>query len=226
MRRWVDLPPDMEARLRAGHAEAGTAVLVSGHVGGWELLLGLPSLFDGLPSIAFLAEPMEFGGLNRFLERVRGSGGGTSVYREGGARAMYRHVEAGGAAALLVDRNVRGSQGGIWSPFLGLRASTTPLPARLALRANVHLLPVLCLPAEGGRYRIWLGPNVNRDLSHEDPEAAVQELTDRVNRILEREIRARPEIWNWTLKRFKSRPTRERGPYPTYSRWDDGSAWT
>jgi lauroyl/myristoyl acyltransferase len=33
-------------------------------------------------------------------------------------------------------------------------------------------------------------------------------------------IRAHPTCWNWTLKRFKSRPDRELGPYPPYSLWD------
>ena len=32
--------------------------------------------------------------------------------------------------------------------------------------------------------------------------------------------RSRPELWNWTLKRFKSRPQVELGDYPAYSLHD------
>jgi lauroyl/myristoyl acyltransferase len=79
---------------------------------------------------------------------------------------------------------------------------------------------VLCLPAEGGRYRIWVGPNLAEGLAEADEATCVREVATRANRVLEEVIRARPAAWNWTLKRFKSRPTRELGPYPAYSRWD------
>lgn len=121
---------------------------------------------------------------------------------------------------MLADRNVRGSEGGIWAPFLGLQARTTPLPGWLAVRNEVPVVPVLSLPQADGRYRLWVGPDVAEGVDTSDRDAAILEITTRVNRVLEAAIRAHPEIWNWTLKRFKSRPERELGPYPAYSRWN------
>lgn len=45
-------------------------------------------------------------------------------------------------------------------------------------------------------------------------------ITTRLNRVVEEVIRERPEIWNLTLKRFKSRPTEALNNYPAYSRWE------
>ena len=40
-RRWVDVPDEVIERLREYHVRSGSGVVVSGHVGSWELLLGL-----------------------------------------------------------------------------------------------------------------------------------------------------------------------------------------
>jgi lauroyl/myristoyl acyltransferase len=64
---------------------------------------------------------------------------------------------------------------------------------------------------------------VSPDLSGErtdDEEADVLAATGRVNDVLSRVIRERPEAWAWMLKRWKSRPTPELGPYPAYSLYD------
>ncbi len=218
--RWVDVPPEVEERLRATAAASNGFVIVSGHIGNWELLLGLPTVFEGFPEMVFLTEGITAVALDRLLAHLRGSGGGVSALRHGGARTLNSHVRRGGVAALLADRNVRSSEGGVWAPFLGLQASTTPLPAWLAVRNGVHLLPILCLPQADGRYRIWVGPNLAEGVDTTDRDAAILEITTRISRVLESAIRAQPEIWNWTLKRFKSRPDRELGPYPPYSLWN------
>jgi KDO2-lipid IV(A) lauroyltransferase len=168
----------------------------------------------------FLFEPNNTPGLDAFLDWLRGSSSGASASRKGGALALSHHVKRGGIAGLLVDRNTRRRLGGIWAPFFGLDACTTPLPAQLARRHGVPIVPLFCLPVGGGRYRIELGPQVDADL-HDGPfDEDVLELTRRINVLVEERIRRQPEAWNWTLKRFKSRPTRERGRYPPYSLFD------
>ncbi len=140
--------------------------------------------------------------------------------RQGGARALNSHVRRGGFAGLVVDRNARRERGGIWAPFCGLEARTTPLPALMARRNDVPIAPVFALPLPDGRYRIHLGPEVSLDVRTHDQKADVLEITTRINRLVEAMIREHPEAWNWTQKRFKSRPTQEQGAYPAYSFWD------
>ncbi|MFV1958635.1 MAG: lysophospholipid acyltransferase family protein [Planctomycetota bacterium] len=221
-RRWVEVPPGVEDALRAGGRTAGGAVVVSGHLGNWEILLGMAGVFRDLMSTTFLVETSVHPAVDRFLAYLRGTGGGASAPRKGGALALSRHVRRGGIAALLFDRNVRRNQGGIWAPLFGLQTRTTPLPALLARKNDVPIAPVFCLPRPDGRYEIALGPEVSMDVRTGDLRADVREITTRLNGLLEDVIREHPHAWNWTLKRFKSRPTREQGAYPPYSLFDPG----
>jgi KDO2-lipid IV(A) lauroyltransferase len=219
--RWVEVPPGMrEALLESSRGARIGGVIVSGHLGNWELLLGANALFPGLPRIRYLAEDIAHPVFDRFLNGLRGSGGSDPARRKGGARSMQQHVAAGGAAGLLADRNVVRRLGGIWAPFLGLPARTTPLPAWLALRNDCHVRLITCLPGPDGRATLDVGPNLAEVPRTGDPERDIAAITGRVNAALEAVIRRHPEAWNWTLKRFKSRPERELGPYPPYSLWD------
>jgi KDO2-lipid IV(A) lauroyltransferase len=218
-RRWVDVP-DVREAWQTRLIEAKGGVLVSGHIGNWELMLGLRVMFPDMPPTAFLAEAIPHSALNRILKGLRSHGDLIGAFRKGGARAVISNVAAGGTAALLVDRNVRGAHGGVYAPFMGLPARTTPLPAWISLRYGVPLFPMLCLPTEAGRYRLWLGPNLAEDLPEGTEQEQVLELLTRMNAVFEDVIRARPELWNWTLKRWKSRPSQELDGYPAYSLWD------
>ncbi len=219
-RAWVEMvdkesarPHDYEAVRTRG------AVFVSGHIGNWELLLGLRLLFLDYPPTVFLAEEIEHDALNRLLKKLRSHGDIISVFRKGGARAVMRIVGEGGIAGLLVDRNVRRTHGGIYVPFMGLPARTSPLPAVLALRYGAPVYPVFLVPHEG-RYRIWFGPDLSEDLPHGTRDEQTRALMTRINEALEAVIRKDPTLWNWTLKRWKSRPHEAREGYPAYSEYD------
>lgn len=219
-RAWVSMG---DAEQRRAHdferVRARGAVFVSGHIGNWELLLGLRLLFPHYPPSVFLAEEIEHDALNRLLKKLRSHGDLISVFRKGGARAVIRIVGEGGSAGLLVDRNVRRQHGGVYAPFMGLDARTSPLPALLALRHDVPVFPVFLVPS-GTRYRIWFGPDLTEDLPPGPRDAQIHALLTRINQALEEVIRDEPRLWNWTLKRFKSRPHETQGDYPPYSEFD------
>ena len=216
---WVDAP-DMRTAPQAQLIRERGAVLVSAHIGNWELLLGLRILFHDFPPSVFLAEEIPHAALNRVLKKLRSHGDLKSALRKGGARAVIGVVAAGGSAGLLVDRNVRRQLGGIYAPFFGLQARTTPLPAWLALRYETPLYPMFLFPKEDGRYRLWIGPNLMEGVSGDDHHARMDCVLTRINAVLEDVIRAQPELWNWKLKRWKSRPTVALEGYPPYSIWD------
>lgn len=217
--RWADVP-DIESHPYTKQVRERGAVLVSGHIGNWELLLGLRVRFPDLPPTVFVAETVPNNVINRLMTGLRAHGDVIGAMRKGGATLVTRTVQEGGIAAVLVDRNVRGRYGGIFAPFLGLPARTTPLPAWLALRNRVPLHPLLLLPTQGGRYRLWLGPDLTPGLAPGTMDEQMRELTTRINHVMGSVILAWPELWNWTLARWKSRPTAEQGRYPRYSSHD------
>lgn len=218
--RWVDLPEDLRTAELTQELRKRGGVLVSAHIGNYELLLGLRVLFQDFPPTVFLAEMIPHGAINDVLKRLRSHGDIVSAFRKGGARAVISAVAQGGTGAILMDRNVRRNIGGIYAPFMGLEARTSPLAAYIALRHKVPVYPLFCLPIENGRYKLWIGPDLAADLTTTDPFDQRREILTRINAVFEEIIRARPELWNWTLKRWKSRPTEELGDYPPYSLWD------
>ncbi len=220
-RKWVDTTEVEQTKVDAMQdLWARGGVVVSGHIGNWEMLLGLRVLFRDFPPTIFLAEEIPDAAVNEILSRLRSHGDLISALRKGGARTVISVVAAGGNAGILVDRNVRRQQGGVYAPFFGLEARTTPLPAWLALRYDVPVYPMFCLPQDDGRYHLWMGPDLAAGLTEQDDRERMRELLTRVNGVLEDIIRARPELWTWTLKRFKGRPHQELGGYPPYSEWD------
>jgi KDO2-lipid IV(A) lauroyltransferase len=219
-RRWVDVPPEVERTIGAALQQVKGAIVVSGHFGNWEMLLGLASIFPQAAPVRFLVESTFSPAVDRFLAYLRGTMGGTSEQRSGGARALSSHLRRGGLVGLVVDRNARRSSGGIWAPFCGIDARSTPLPALMARRNDAPIAPIFCLPKEDGRYEIRLLPEPSMDVRSDDPQADILEITTRLNAIVEAMIREQPRAWNWVLKRYKSRPTEELGAYPAYSEVD------
>ena len=217
-RRWVDLTPEDEARFLEATSRR-PSVIVSGHFGNWELLLASRSGVPGVLPLAYLAESTGIVAVDETLDRLRDRGGGAAALRRGGALALRRALADGKSVALLVDRNVRGHHGGRYVPFLGLPARTTPLPAMLARRYGVPLHVILCAPAGEASWRLWASPDLSGPPS-DDERADAAAATERVNAVLSRVIRERPDAWLWTIKRWKSRPTKDLGPYPAYSLFD------
>jgi lauroyl/myristoyl acyltransferase len=217
--RFVRVDPDDLARYRA-YAESGRqVVLVSAHFAAWELLaLGRPA-FDFAPAAAYLVESSGSREVDLVLERLRDAGGGSSALRKRGAMALRQAMAQGKSAGLLMDRNLWGGLGGVYAPFLGLEARTTPLGAVLARRFSAALSVILLLPEGPLRWRLWIGPDVMPAPSA-DPEADVRSALARANAMLSEVILRHPGLWLWMLKRFKARPTAERGRYPPYSQHD------
>jgi KDO2-lipid IV(A) lauroyltransferase len=215
--RWLYISDDAHTETSLARVQGG-GIMVSGHVGNWELLLTAP-LLTPLPDVVFVAEEIPNPAANEVIERLRRYGGIDAALRKGGMIKIMRSLKEGKLIGILADRNVRGRHGGIYVPFLGLPARTTRAPAWLALRTGKPLVVVFCFP-EGDRYRFWVGPDLSEDLPEGTLDERVEHLTERVNHVIGAVVRAAPETWNWALKRFKSRPTEELGPYPPYSRYE------
>jgi KDO2-lipid IV(A) lauroyltransferase len=217
--RWVRVAPEDEARLVRAAREIRTGVLVSGHIGNWELLLAARTGLPWSPPVHYFAETTGFPRVDAALDELRDRGSGSGALRKGGAMALRRALDQGKCVGILADRNVREWHGGIFVPFLGLEARTTPLPVVLARRYGVPLSVSLVLPEGRSRWRLWMSPNLMDEATGDD-EADTRRVLTRVNDVLGEAIRRQPEAWFWAIKRWKSRPGPERGRYPEYSVFD------
>jgi KDO2-lipid IV(A) lauroyltransferase len=215
----VRIAPEDDATLSAFLQVHPRVVIVSGHFGDWELLVAARRGVTWAPDTAYLTESSGWVRVDALLDRLRDRGAGGSARRKHGSMALKKALEDGRSVSLLVDRNVRGTHGGRYVPFLGIPARTTPLAAVLARRCGVPLVMILLVPEGRARWRLWASPVLSGPET-DDAEADAAATMGRVNDVLSRVIREKPEAWAWMIKRWKSRPTPELGPYPAYSIYD------
>jgi KDO2-lipid IV(A) lauroyltransferase len=191
-----------EEYLRAALAAGKGAIFVTGHLGPWEMF-GLLARHRGV-SWTSVYRPVRNPYIDRSMRRYRTAHGQRLVPKHGAAPALLRVLRGGGYIALLVDQHAKDE--GLWTPFFGRPASTTPAPALLALRTGAPIVTgYACrLP---GLYRFEVlcdEPLFVRPTG--DRSADVRNATIEVNRRLEGYIRRFPDQWLWMHRRWRTPP--------------------
>jgi len=188
----------------------GRGVLfVTGHYGNWELAAIAHGFVSGRP-LAVIARPLDNPRLERRLAALRAVSGNTVIPKRNASRAIVKVLREGGDIGILIDQDARKS--GVFVPFFGLPASTTPIVASLALRTGAAILPAFCEPLAGGGHLVTYAPEIEYEPTGE-PERDIVALTARCTEALERRIRTCPEMWLWAHRRWKTRP----GANPGYT---------
>jgi len=183
-------------------------IAVSGHIGVWELCSHVWSLL-GYP-ITVVARPLSSAPLDSFVRDLRLSGGQRVIAQRKALWPLKKALDRGETVGLLVDEDA--GESGVFAPFLGTDAATTPAPAILHLVTGAPLAVVACHRTGSAHYRLGLW-RVIRHAPTGDREADLQAITIAMNEALSEAILAQPAQWMWGSRRFQTRPTGERpGP--------------
>lgn len=188
--------------MKAAMERGKGAIVVSGHLGNWEIMAAAGMGIGVYPVSVYRAldNPL----LDAWIRSLRGVDGADVVEKHGAVRGLLKALRKGRLVAILVDQDARGH--GVFAPFFGAPASTIPTPAELALRTGAAIIPGFALrTGPGFRYRTWFEPalEVREDADH---DAEVLRITTELNRRLEAAIRQAPEQWLWLHRRWKTRP--------------------
>jgi KDO2-lipid IV(A) lauroyltransferase len=187
--------------IRGAYAKGKGVLLFSGHYGHWELT-ALMQGFLGLP-LALVTRPLDNPWLEELLARLRGLSGNRVIHKRHAVREILRAVRRGEGVAIVLDQDARAN--GIFVPFMGSPACTTPTLALVALRTGAAVVPTYSLPRADGSYTVVYEPEVEV-VSTGDFEADVHRLTAECTAHIERWVRERPEPWLWMHRRWKTRP--------------------
>jgi KDO2-lipid IV(A) lauroyltransferase len=106
---------------------------------------------------------------------------------------MIRRLKAGGALALLADRDVTGK--GVTVEFFGEETTVPAGPVALAELTNSVVLPVVAYFKDEGGYTIEVGDPIETPDTGTRSER-VQIGSQRVADALEAQIRKRPSQWH------------------------------
>ncbi len=198
---------DMEGfeEFRAAVEEGNGAIVVSGHLGNWEIA-GASAAARGVP-MDVIAHRQKNPLFDRYLVETRGRLGLTVIVKNDAFRLARLSLSEGRVAAFVSDQNIR--RRGVFVDFFGSAAATPKGPALFALRsgAPVFLGTAVRLPGWPSRYKVRAERvPVRRDVPVDE---AIVELTQRYTSLLERRIREAPEQYFWQHRRWKTRPSAE-----------------
>jgi KDO2-lipid IV(A) lauroyltransferase len=201
VRRRVRFLGDWDA-LRADAARGRGGLVVTGHLGSWEL--GAIALRHQGVRVHVVARPLDHPLLEAFVTRRRG-GAAAVLPKVGGLRGVLARLAEGAWVALLADQNA--GRHGLFVPFFGLAASTFPTAAVLAVRRGVPVYLGVCLRRPGAepRFDVHL-ERLSPPPSGASASARVRGMLVGLNASLERWIRRAPEQYNWAHRRWKTRP--------------------
>lgn len=177
-------------------------ILLSLHLGNFELLLKRIAL--ARIQMLVIAKPLRNPWLHRALNRFRESSGARVLNRDGAAFTMLRALRRGGTVGLLGDHYVS-PRHGIYSPFFGVRVSSSPGAALLAIRSGAAICPCYAVRVAPDRHVVRILPALELALTG-DRRQDVAEVTRRCNALLEGLIRHHPDQWIWAHRRFHRSP--------------------
>jgi KDO2-lipid IV(A) lauroyltransferase len=188
----------VEAALAAGRG----ALLVTAHIGNWELHGMAHGWLFG--PIGVVARPLDNPALDARLCDVRRRPGNTVIYKKRALPQVLRLLRENRGVAFLIDQNVQAGDG-VFVDFFGRPAATTTVAAALALKTGCALIPTHTELGDDGRYALVYEPPLAAP-STGDRAADVRRLTQRLTGVIEGWVRRRPEQWLWLHRRWKTQP--------------------
>src|SRR5436190_4788433 len=171
-------------------------VLFLSHIGSWEFCTRLFPHFSHGQRTATVYQRIRNPHIDRHVREARSQFGLEVFERSEGFGKAIELLRSGGGIGILMDQHA--GDGGLWTPFFGRLASTTPLPALLAQRTHAKLIGFAVHTEGFARWRAVAERPI------ENSGESIESLTARGNDILEKQVRRAPEDWFWVHNRWKT----------------------
>ncbi|MGR3321752.1 MAG: lysophospholipid acyltransferase family protein [Pseudooceanicola sp.] len=189
----LDLEGPGVAELEAGMKAGRPMVLVSGHIGNYMVFRAL--MAERYGGLGGLYRPLSNAPFNRhYVAAMESTAKPLFPRSRRGLAEMVKYLRDGHAVAILHDQHM---DDGAPLTFFGKVAKTALSPAEMALKYDALLIPVYTIrQPDGLSFRITVEAPV--------PRGAAEEMMQQVNDSLEVQVRAHPEQWLWTHRRWRA----------------------
>jgi len=171
-------------------------VLILSHLGTWEVFAQLMPKFVGFVRNASVYQGLGNRFIDKHVRRTRSQTGLELFDRHDGFEPVIDLLRSGGGVGVLSDQHA--GDHGVWTPFFGRLASTSPLPALLAKRTRAALIAAGVYTTGRGRWRMVFTERFDQT------GASIAVLTSKINQVIEQQIRRAPEDWLWVHNRWKT----------------------
>ena len=169
-------------------------IFVSGHFSNFELMS--MEITRKNIKLATIYRPLNNYFLNPFMEYLRRKYICKNQIKKGinGVREAIDYIKKGYSIALMIDQRV--SEGEKIN-FFNKEALTTTLPAQLAIKYQLPIIPVFIDRYENSNFLIKFYNPINPSGANKST------LTEKLNIVLEEMIKKNPYRWIWTHNRWK-----------------------
>ena len=172
------------------------AVFISGHFNNFELM-AMEIEKTGI-DLATIYRPLNNIFLNKTMEKIRKENICKNQIKKGraGSREIIKNVIKGKSIALMIDQRVREGEK---VKFFNNLASTTTIPAQLVKKYNCELVPIYIERKNSNYFKIYISKPINISKTK-----SILEITEFLNKVLEKMILKNIDQWIWTHDRWKS----------------------
>jgi KDO2-lipid IV(A) lauroyltransferase len=194
----------------AAKARGKGVLVVTGHLGAWELSSFYHSLM-GYP-MGMVIRRLDNRRLDDYVNGIRCLHGNQVIHKDDFGRGLLLAMHAGQTVGILMDTNMTPPQGS-FVKFFSMDACTATGLAHVARKTGAAVLPGFMLwePAER-KYVLHFGPRI--DIPHTaNPAADILVATQLCTDAIESWIRRYPDQWLWIHRRWKTRPPGVPGLY-------------
>ena len=170
-------------------------VFISGHLSNFELM-AMQIEKTGI-KLAAIYRPLNNVFLNKIMERIRKKYICKFQIKKGigGMKKLITLKKDCFSTALMIDQRV--SQG-IKSNFFNQEALTTTIPAQLVKKFKIPIVPIFIERVDDINFKLVVKKPINFETTK-----STQEITNELNKILEKMILYKPEQWIWSHNRWK-----------------------
>lgn len=151
--------------------------------------------------------------LTRFFRMLRTSTGNEALTQERAMVRLFKFLKGGGKCGVLTDLSLDPKEGAVIIDMFGLKTAVTPFVGAMIRRVPSAVIASEAFPLPDGRWRM---------LYHEPmyfpSTASLHEVAQKCWDFLEPSVRKHPELWLWSYKCWRFRPSEENGGrYPFYA---------
>ena len=170
-------------------------VFVSGHFDNFELM-AMHIERSGV-DLAAIYRPLNNNFLNPLMENIRKKYICHKQIKKGvsGTKEILKHFKSGTSVALMIDQRVTQ---GIKSLLFGSEAFTTTIPAQFVKKFNCKIVPIYIERKNNENFKL----EIMEPMSF-DNDQSIENITLKLNQLLEKMIIRNPYQWIWSHNRWK-----------------------
>ena len=170
-------------------------VFISGHLANFELM-AMYLEKTGI-KLCTIYRPLNNVFLNMIMENIRFKYICKNQIKKGigGLKKLIMLKKNNFSTALMIDQRV---SEGILSNFFNKKALTTTIPAQLVKKFDIPVVPVNIERVKNINFKIKIEQPINFSKDH-----TTQQITDELNKVLEKMIINKPDHWIWSHNRWK-----------------------